>query len=371
MDRKETLLQTLDRYRDLGIADQMNYQKFNLFSLVTHSAAMAGSTLNEIDTQLLCDENIPAINKSETEQHINLDLKAAYEEIKRLMDERQDFSVDTLKNLSAIILKNTGKVYQSPTGIFDASKGDLRLMNITAGVGGNTFINYTMVADSLHLFCQQFNEKRERLLTSTDSYEKYMGTFEIAYLLESIHPWAEGNGRMARLLMNGLQGILQLIPSVVRRENKAGYLSAFRRSREEASPIAFQEFMVEEHIKNLQDEIDNYMKFKYFNPIEDKNKLSEPQDEPQIVKDNEPHDNINEPHKKQGEPQSTSVNEPQRKDLEDLILSCIENNNKITREELAEITGTSLSTIKRRLKNLGDQVVYIGSGYSGHWELKN
>lgn len=41
-----------------GVEDQVDYQKFYLYSIVTHSTAIEGSTVTEIENQLLFDEGI-------------------------------------------------------------------------------------------------------------------------------------------------------------------------------------------------------------------------------------------------------------------------------------------------------------------------
>lgn len=56
----------------------MDYQKFYLYSIVTNSTAIEGSTVTEIENQLLFDEDIAAKGRSLTEQMMNVDLKDAY-----------------------------------------------------------------------------------------------------------------------------------------------------------------------------------------------------------------------------------------------------------------------------------------------------
>ena len=75
MSLKERLLQVLDEYKRLGIAEQIDYDKFYLYSLITHSTAIEGSTVTEIENQLLFDEGISAKGRSMQEQLMNLDLK--------------------------------------------------------------------------------------------------------------------------------------------------------------------------------------------------------------------------------------------------------------------------------------------------------
>jgi len=46
----------------------------------------------------------------------------------------------------------------------------------------------------------------------------------------------------------------------------------------------------------------------------------------------------------------------------------IRRNPKITTEELARISKKGLATIKRHIAKLA-HIRYVGSGYSGHWEI--
>ena len=62
------------RYRALGIDNQIDYDKFYLYSIITHSTAIEGSTVTEVEAQLLFDEGIAAKGKSIIEQLMNLDL---------------------------------------------------------------------------------------------------------------------------------------------------------------------------------------------------------------------------------------------------------------------------------------------------------
>ena len=99
MVHEEKLLNVLQEHRSLGIADQIDYQKFYLYSLITHSTAIEGSTVTEIENQLLFDEGISAKGRTIQEQMMNLDLKAAYEHSLMLARRHTDFSVEMLKEL--------------------------------------------------------------------------------------------------------------------------------------------------------------------------------------------------------------------------------------------------------------------------------
>ncbi len=264
---KKRFHDALKEFHSLGIADQIDYKKFYLYSLITHSTAIEGSTVTEIENQLLFDEGITAKGRSLQEQMMNLDLKAAYEQSVRLAHQYEEFSVEMLKSLSAIVMKNTGATYNTAQGSFEASKGDLRLVGVTAGIGGRSYMNYQKVPAKLEEFCKQLNQRRSELSNLDDIIAKYLFSFDAHYQLVTIHPWVDGNGRMSRLVMNHLQYEFGLIPVKIVKEDKAEYIQALVDSREQESLEPFREFMMEEHIQNISKEIEEYKKSQKDDPI--------------------------------------------------------------------------------------------------------
>ncbi|MGM9797290.1 MAG: Fic family protein [Parabacteroides sp.] len=75
-------------------------------------------------------------------------------------------------------------------------------------------------------------------------------TFDAHYQLVTIHPWADGNGRMARLVMNMLQFEFGLIPAKIIKEDKEEYIKALVATREEDKRNIFREFMSSMMIQN-------------------------------------------------------------------------------------------------------------------------
>lgn len=69
----------------------------------------------------------------------------------------------------------------------------------------------------------------------------------------------------------------------------------------------------------------------------------------------------------EGDTQSVPQDVPQ--DVPQTIIELIYNNPNITREDIAKQLGVSTKTIGRYLKKLEDKVRFVGSGYSGHWEI--
>lgn len=255
---KKDFINILEEHNRLGFQEQIDYNKFYLYSIVTHSTAIEGSTMTEIDNQLLFDEGLTAKGKSIIEQNMNIDLKAAYERSMQLAKEHTPFSIGVLKHLSSLVMRRTGSIIHVMAGSFDSSRGDLRLVNVTAGAGGKTYMNFMKVPQQLKDFCKEINEGREKLLKNPDVYEQYKLSFYAHLKLVTIHPWADGNGRMSRLIMNHLQNEFGLIPSKVIKEDKGEYIRTLKLYQEEGLEEPFIDFMFEEHAKNLQEEIENY-----------------------------------------------------------------------------------------------------------------
>ena len=257
---EKELMKTLSEHGRLGIAQQFDYSKFLLYSLITQSTAIEGSTVTEVENQLLFDEGIPPEKHNLSEVMMNLDLLNAYQMSIQLANQHRDYSFEMLRALSTAVLKNTGSRYNTALGTFDSSKGDFRKVNVSAGAWGKSYIIYTKVEDRLKKWCSEVNEKRNGLLKSGDIYGKYLFTFESHLDLLTIHPWVDGNGRTARLVMNQLQIELGLIPAKILKEDKAEYIDAPIKAREGHDPRVFSSFMMASHIRNLQAEIREFKK---------------------------------------------------------------------------------------------------------------
>ena len=332
MNLSDQLLTVFDEYKQLGIAEQIDYDKFYLYSLITHSTAIEGSTVTEIENQLLFDEGISAKGRTMQEQLMNLDLKKAYEQAIRLAKLHTDFSVEMLKELSSIVMKNTGSQYNTVQGSFDASKGDLRLVNVTAGAGGKSYLNYAKVPSKLTTFCQEMNKRRWVLADSKDILEQYLLSFDAHFQLVTIHPWADGNGRMSRLIMNYIQYEFGLVPTKVKKEDKAEYIQALIESREQDNILPFREFMLREHLTNLRKEIENF-------------KQSE------------------------GGQKTEKVDRKGGQKTRDAILDLIKTDETITSTRMAESLGINRSAVSKHLKKLQDEGVIRREGpdKGGKW----
>lgn len=176
MKNERKLLELLSEFNRLGISGQADYNKFYIYSIITHSTAIEGSTVTEVENRLLFDEGITAPGKKIGEQLMNLDLKNAYNLGIKLAEKKENYSLEMLQQLTAEVMKNTGGKFNTPLGSFDSSRGELRLVNVSAGLGGKSYLAFNKISDYLQRFCDWLNSERKKL-PSDDTIDAYRLSF--------------------------------------------------------------------------------------------------------------------------------------------------------------------------------------------------
>ena len=212
-----------------------------------------------MEAQLLFDEGITSQKRTLVEQLMNLDLKTAYDYGMKWIKHHEAITVNWLITLASKVMARTGSEYHSLGGDFSAAKGELRKLNVTAGFGGKSYMSYLKVPSRLEAFCEELN-KRRMAIDKTDIAAIYELSFWAHFELVSIHPWADGNGRTCRLLMNLLQIEYGVLPTKVLREDKAEYIQALIDTRENEDIQIFLDCMTQLHCKHLKWDIDQFIK---------------------------------------------------------------------------------------------------------------
>ena len=337
-DLKTSLKEVIDKYNSLGINQQLDYDKFYLYSIITHSTAIEGSTVTEVEAQLLFDEGITSSKRTITEQMMNLDLKNAYEKSFEYAKNHEKLTVEMLCKLSSILMQNTGTEYNTIAGSFSSAKGELRLVNVSAGRGGKSYLAWQKVPDRLQKTCDYLNRRRSEI-DKNNIEEIYKLSFEAHYLLVSIHPWADGNGRMSRLVMNMIQKEFDVIPSIVKKENRVEYIQSLASSQVKDDMQDFMDFMMNHHIQNLLQQINEYSESLADDTLNYKN------------------DTLND----------TLKLSPK----EITVLEIIKSNLTVTTAQIVEQTGFSRPTVMRAIKNLKENKILerVDSKKTGSWKV--
>ena len=340
------LIDILNEYNRLGIREQLDYEKFYLYSIITHSTAIEGSTVTEVEAQLLFDEGITSGKRTIAEQMMNLDLKAAYEYGIQWIKGHKPITVDWLVTLASKVMSHTGGEYHSIGGNFSTAKGELRKLNVTAGLGGKSYMSYQKVPARLAEFCDKLNKRRKDIDVS-NVLSVYDLSFWAHYELVTIHPWADGNGRTSRLLMNLLQIEFDVIPSKVLKDDKSQYIQALIDSRENNDISIFIDCMTQLHARHLQTDIDQYI-LSTGEKMVDKQQLKYELTEKTREKSKET-----------------------REKTREKIVKTIVQNPSITTNELSELLGITVKGVEWQLKQLKSQGIIRreGADRGGYWEV--
>ncbi len=245
----ENLLQT---YQSLQLENVIDYEKFCMISIVWHSTKIEGCTLTETETKVLLEQNITAGGKPLTDHLMVKDHFEAFLFIKQAALAKREFSTKFIQEVNACVMKQTGAIHNTALGNFDSSKGELRLLQVY--VDKKYFPSYQKVPQLLKEFCEAVNQR----LKKVKGNEITNLAADVHYNFINIHPFVDGNGRTARLLMNYIllyhhQPLLKIFT-----EDRVAYIDALNETEEKSDLAIFRRFISEQYCKFLQLEIDKH-----------------------------------------------------------------------------------------------------------------
>jgi Fic family protein len=243
----------LDRYDDLNLQNVLDHDRFNEYNIVYHSSSIEGSTLTDVETRLLLEEDITPKGKPLTHSLMTKDHYAALRYVLAAALEKKTITVDFIQQINALVMKNTGSIYNTAFGEIDASKGMFRKGNVSAG--GSYFPNYDKVIPYTDNLVKRLDEN---LLKVQCDEEGLRLSFSAHFDLVSIHSFYDGNGRTSRLLMNYIQAFHKLPLAIVFKEDKAEYYVALDETRKHEDMQVFYAFMFGQYRKHLEQEIGSF-----------------------------------------------------------------------------------------------------------------
>ncbi len=201
------------------------------------SNAIEGNTLTRRETTLAITENItggakPIVHYIEAVNHAR-----AFDFImERAMDTRIIDVADVLAIHKRIL-----------SGIDDSNAGFYR--NVPVRISGSRTVlpNPLKVPDLM----EQFNQ----WLMSADE-EVVLKAIDAHYRLVTIHPFKDGNGRTARLLMNLILIQAGFTPTIIRKIDRKRYLDALEKYQTTGVADTYQNFMLSALNRSLKMAID-------------------------------------------------------------------------------------------------------------------
>ncbi len=246
----ETLL---NRFNELDIKNAINFELMNEILISHHSTAIEGSSLTQEETLLLLTEGITAKGKPLEDHNMVKDHQDALVFTVDIARKKQDIIPQVIQMMSAMVMKTTGGVINATAGSYDSSKGDFRKSMVS--VGTRYFVNYQKVPGEVEALCNEINKRIKEVETIEEIYDL---AFDAHFFLVSIHPFADGNGRVSRLLMNYILEYKQQPLAIIFKEDKLEYFKALEDTRA-TNPVniqLFRKFMYSQQVKYLSLEIE-------------------------------------------------------------------------------------------------------------------
>lgn len=204
--------------------------------------------MTEEEARLLLAANIAPEGKSINHVMMVKDHNNALNYILETATLRKPITVELIRFINALVMKNTGSIYNTSLGEVNASNGEFRKGNVSAG--GSYFPSYDKVERLLKELVLSLQETIQ-MISPTDTEKQLNLSFTAHYTLVSIHPFYDGNGRTSRLLMNYIQAYYGLPLGTVFLEDKQEYFTALRKSKSENSIDWISAFMHKEYEKSL------------------------------------------------------------------------------------------------------------------------
>lgn len=222
--RKQALL---NKHRPLSKSLVINLEDWFRVELTYSSNAIEGNTLTRKETALVVEKGITVGGKSLTEHLEATNHAKALEWVKdQVKRSFWQISENDILQIHSMILM----------GIDSANAGHYR--NLPVRVAGSIVIfpNYRKVPDLMREFVN-WMEKSKKLHPVEMAAEAH-------YRLVTIHPFVDGNGRAARLLMNMILLMTGYPPAIIRMKDRLAYIDALEKAQLGGSKESFLKLVV-------------------------------------------------------------------------------------------------------------------------------
>lgn len=220
--------------------------------LTYHSTAIEGSTLTQAEVKATIDG---AVIPGKPTLHWQM-VKDHHEALLFVTDHAfpgQRLTVDFIKSVAAKVMSTTGATHNTILGNYDESIGELRLNNVHSD--GQYFLNYAKVPEALIDFTIQIEQELKEAKPLADQTPTSISNiaWRAHYQLAKIHPFGDGNGRTARLIMNYILLRFDLPPCNVFMGERSEYISTLRSSQDHNQDNQqFMAFMFGQYFKTLE-----------------------------------------------------------------------------------------------------------------------
>ncbi len=233
IEENKNRLQKLLKNKD----NQKVLDKWLKTELAYTSNAIEGNTLTRKETSLAIEEKLTSGAKPINDYLEALNHAKAFEYVLSLKQNNIQIDEDFVLKIHKIIL----------TGIDDLNAGFYR--NVRARISGSETIlpNPLKVPDLMKEFGLWLMKKEDDVL---------LKAIDAHYRLVSIHPFIDGNGRTARLLLNAMLIQNSYAPIIIRPIDRRRYLTALETYQVKGNKEPYEKFMLSALNRSLKTMVD-------------------------------------------------------------------------------------------------------------------
>jgi len=205
-DKKELL----DKRRPLSRVAVENLKKYFDVELTYNSNAIEGNTLTITETKVILEDGL-TIGKGKTlKEHLEvINHKEAIDYIDGIISKDLDISERVIKDLHYLILKS----------IDNKNAGEYRQSNVLISGSKHKPVEHFLVKERMTELVEWYNSNKDKKHPIELAAE-----FHFRYVY--IHPFIDGNGRTARLLMNLILMRNGYPITVIRTDDRDEYMKA-------------------------------------------------------------------------------------------------------------------------------------------------
>lgn len=239
MDRLNNIAEKREKLADLlkNKDNRVVLHNWLKTELAYTSNAIEGNTLTREETTLVIEEGVTSGSKPLKHYQEARNHAAAYDFVLETAKARTPATESTVLALHKIIL----------SGIDDTNAGFYRAVKVRISGSAVILPNPVKVPDLMAAFDAWLKN---------DATAEPLKAIEAHYRLVSIHPFVDGNGRTARLLMNLMLLESGYSPIIIRPRDRKRYLSALEKYQTTENGDAYKTFMLESLSRSLSAAID-------------------------------------------------------------------------------------------------------------------
>lgn len=211
IDEKKAII---DRKKPIDQSIIDNIKRFFDVEFTYHSNALEGNTLTITETKVILEDGITIGKGKSLREHLEvINHKEAIDYIDDIVSKDMDISERVIKDLHYIILKS----------IDNKNAGEYRSSNVLISGSAHRPVEHFLVQERMRELIQWYKDNKDTMHPI-----KLAAEFHFKYVY--IHPFIDGNGRSARLLMNLILMRNGYPITVIKTDNRDEYMRALEKA---------------------------------------------------------------------------------------------------------------------------------------------